>query len=81
MGHLYSLIIKEKLDVLARKKSLKSVTLKAHPFIIAYLKNGFPSFQMTWSFRHRLILYLEEDNAGSLLDYSFLDHSGNLISS
>ena len=72
--------LKEKLDVLALKKSLKSVTLKAHPFIIAYLRNGFPSFQMTWSFRHRLILYLEEDNAGSLLDYSFLNHSGKIIS-
>ena len=66
--------LKEKLDLLGKHKSVKSLTLRAHPFVVAYLKNGFPSFQMTWSFRNRVILSLEEDNACSLLEYTFFDH-------
>ena len=66
--------LKEKLDLLGAHKSVKSLKIKAHPFIVAYLKNGFPSFQMTWSFRNRVILYLEEDHSCSLLEYTFFDH-------
>ena len=66
--------LKEKLDLLGKHKSVKSLTLKAHPFVVSYLKNGFPSFQMTWSFRNRVMLSLQEDNACSLLEYTFFDH-------
>ena len=71
--------LKEKLDLLATHKSVKNITLKAHPFVVAFLKNGFPSFQMKWSFKNRVILYLEDDNSGSLLSYTFLDHLGKKI--
>ena len=71
--------LKEKLDLLGAHKSVKSLTLKAHPFIIAYLKNGFPSFQMMWSLRHRVLLSLKEDHACALLEYTFLDHLGKKI--
>tara|TARA_B100000674_G_scaffold498960_1_gene540659 strand:- start:4433 stop:5986 length:1554 start_codon:yes stop_codon:yes gene_type:complete len=71
--------LKEKLDLLATHKSVKNITLKAHPFVVAFLKNGFPSFQIKWSFKNRVILYLEEDNSGSLLSYTFLDHLGKKI--
>ena len=66
--------LKEKLDLLGSHKSVKSLKIKAHPFIIAYLKNGFPSFQMIWSFKNRVILYLEEDHSCSLSEYTFFDH-------
>ena len=71
--------IKEKLDLLAQKKSIKQVTLIAHPFIIAYLKNGFPSFQIKWSFRNRAFLYLKEDNSSSFLEYTLLNDKGQRI--
>ena len=72
--------IKEKLELLYEKKLANKIILRAHPFIIAYLKNGFPSFQMTWSFHHRLMLSLEEDNSYSLSEYMFLNNSRKEIS-
>ena len=72
--------LKEKLDFLSKDKSIKNLTLVAHPFIIAYLKNGWPSFQMSWSFRNRSVLYLREDNSCALLDYLILDGAGKKIS-
>ena len=72
--------IKEKLESIYNTKSSNKIILKAHPFIIAFLKNGFPSFQMKWSFSHRSILSLEEDNSCSLLEYTFLDNTGKKIS-
>ena len=71
--------LKEKLDIIAKTNSHHSIQLIAHPFIIAYLKNGFPSFQLSWSFRNRSALYLKEDNACSLLEYKFLDSTGNKV--
>ena len=71
--------LKDKLEMLAQKKVLKEITLIAHPFVIAYLKRGFPSFQIRWSFKNRVILYLKENNAISLLEYSFLNSKGQRI--
>ncbi len=71
--------LKDKLEMLAQKKVLKEITLIAHPFVIAYLKRGFPSFQIRWSFKNRVILYLKENNAMSLLEYSFLNSKGQRI--
>ena len=71
--------IKEKLEIIHNKKGLNQITIKAHPFVVAYLKNGFPSFQMRWSFQNRSILSLEEDNSCSLLEYKFLNNSSKEI--
>tara|TARA_B100001741_G_C16021132_1_gene355585 strand:- start:131 stop:520 length:390 start_codon:yes stop_codon:yes gene_type:complete len=71
--------LKEKLDSLLGKNSLSSITLVAHPFIIAYLKKGLPSFQMRWSFINRKPLYLKENHSFGLLEYMFLDAVGKTI--
>ena len=71
--------IKEKLEIIYNKHSLNQITIKAHPFVVAYLKNGFPSFQMAWSFRNRSILSLKEDDSCSLLEYKFLNNAGKDI--
>jgi len=71
--------LKEKLDFLSKQKSLPSLTLEAHPFIIAYFKQGFPSFQMRWSFVNRKILYLKENHSLGFLEYIFLDSIGKQI--
>ena len=72
--------LKDKLSIISNRDRAKSITLIAHPFIIAFLKNGFPSFQMTWSFRNRSVLYLQENHSYSLLEYSFINHIGKKIS-
>ena len=71
--------LKDKLDMLAQKKSVKEITLVAHPFVIAYLKKGFPSFQFKWSLKNRIFLYLRENHSFSFLEHSFINSKGQRI--
>tara|TARA_Y100000589_G_scaffold113143_3_gene107532 strand:- start:3503 stop:5056 length:1554 start_codon:yes stop_codon:yes gene_type:complete len=72
--------LKDKLSVILQKKKYSSITLSAHPFIIAFLKKGFPSFQIKWSFQNKVLLYLNEKHSYSLLQYNFYDNLGKHIS-
>ena len=71
--------IKEKLDSIVQNTSMRSLKLVAHPFVIAYLNTGIPSFRLSWCIRNSCILYLEIDYSCSLLDYSFLNSKGEKI--
>ena len=71
--------LKDKLDMLAQKKAVKEITLVAHPFVIAYLKKGFPSFQFKWSLKNRIFLYLRENHSFSFLEHSFINSKGQRI--
>ena len=67
-------------ELLKQQNVISLISENSSSFVIAYLKNGFPSFQMTWSFRHRSILSLQEDNSCSLLEYKFLNNASKEIS-
>ena len=77
--------IKEKYEMLASKRSKLSkkgihyITLCAHPFVITYLKAGFPSIRTKWYFKHKLRLHLRSNNAYKFLQYTFFDSSNNTI--
>ena len=77
--------IKEKYLMLASKRSKLSkkgihhITLCAHPFVITYLKAGFPSIRTKWYFQNKLRLHLRSNNAYKLLQYTFFDPSNNTI--
>ena len=40
-------------------KGIHHITLCAHPFIITYLKAGFPSIRTKWYFKYKLRLHLD----------------------
>jgi len=77
--------IKEKYEMLASKrkklskKGIHYVALCAHPFVITYLKAGFPSIRTKWYFQHKLRLHLRSNNAYKFLQYTFFDSSNNTI--
>ena len=68
----------EQLDLLS-EKPLNKIVLEAHPFIIAYLKSGFPSFHLKWMFRNRIHLLLKTSNTNTLLEYTFYNSKGQRI--
>ena len=57
--------------ILNSSKNLKSITLHAHPFIISYLKYGFPSIRMKWFFEHGKWIKLQPRDAYQYLQYKF----------
>jgi len=77
--------IKEKYIMLAGKKKrlsqkgIKHITLCAHPFIISYLKQGFPSLKLRWYFKYGLSLKIRSNDSYQFLQYNFFDSSNNTI--
>ena len=77
--------IKEKYLMLASKrkklskKGIHHIVLCAHPFVITFLKAGFPSLRTKWYFQHGLRLHLRSNNSYKFLQYSFFDPSNNTI--
>ena len=58
---------------------IKSVTLKTHPYIAAYLRKGFPSRKTKWMFKHKCWIKLEAVNSFSFLEYQFCDKYGERL--
>jgi ribonuclease G len=59
-------------------KKLK-VTLHVHPFIAAYLKQGFPSLRVKWFIEHKKWIKIIPRDAFTYLHYKFTDDAGKKI--
>ncbi|MBC7523819.1 MAG: ribonuclease E/G [Flavobacterium sp.] len=58
----------------------KKVTLNVHPFVAAYLKNGFPSLRAKWFFEHKKWIKIIPRDAYTYLEYHLFDEKGKEIS-
>ena len=61
------------------KKGIHHIVLCAHPFVITFLKAGFPSLRTKWFFQNGLRLHLRSNNSYKFLQYTFFDPSNNTI--
>lgn len=57
----------------------KSLTLRAHPMVTAYLKSGFPSVRLKWWFTYRKWLKLKAEPKFHLTNLEFQDEHGHPI--
>jgi ribonuclease G len=60
-------------------KMHKKVTLNVHPFVAAYLQQGFPSMRSKWFLEHKKWIKIIPRDAYTYLDYHFFDKEGNEI--
>ncbi len=68
------------LNILERKdKDLSKMSLHVHPFVAAYLKNGLPSIQMKWFFKHKKWIKIVPRDAYKYLQFNFLDKNHNTL--
>jgi len=56
-----------------------NLTLKAHPFVAAYLKNGMFSIRIKWMFKYQCFIKIEAVTKYTLLEYHFHDSRGEEI--
>jgi len=63
--------IENELDKIMSFKSYKKVTLNAHPFIAAYLKQGYPSIQFRWFMKYKKWIKILPRDAYQYLQYRF----------
>jgi len=60
-------------------KSIKGITLHAHPFIVSYLKQGFPSIQNKWFLKYKKWIKVIPRDAYQYLEYHFYDSNDKKI--
>ena len=65
--------IERDLDFIINSKSHKSITLKVHPFIAAYLKKGVPSKQHKWYFNYKKWIKIIGTPECGMIEYKFFD--------
>ncbi len=68
--------IEASLNNICAEMSPSKVSLRVHPFLDAYLKNGLRSFQRKWFMKHKLWVSVIPDSTYSFLKYSFHNRSG-----
>ena len=61
------------------KKDYKDITLSTHPFIAAFLKEGFPSMRHKWFMEHKKWVKIEPRDAYTYLEYHFFDKNGDRL--
>ena len=71
--------ITQKLEQILKNGDHKKVTLSAHPFIAAFLTNGFPSIRNKWFFEHKKWIKILPRDAYTYLEYHFHDINGKHI--
>ncbi|MGB1269558.1 MAG: Rne/Rng family ribonuclease [Flavobacteriaceae bacterium] len=60
-------------------KNPKKVTLNVHPFIAAFLKQGFPSIRSKWFLEHKKWIKILPRDAYTYLEYHFYNDKGKRI--
>lgn len=60
-------------------KNPKKVTLNVHPFIAAFLKQGFPSIRSKWFLEHKKWIKILPRDAYTYLEYHFYNDKGKKI--
>jgi ribonuclease G len=71
--------IENQLAYYKNETGMKSVTLKTHPYIAAYLRKGFPSRKTKWMLKYKCWIKLETINSCSFLEYQFCEKYGERL--
>ncbi|MBR1889047.1 MAG: Rne/Rng family ribonuclease [Alloprevotella sp.] len=72
---LFTDIVESKVALLAQQKYRK-IRLHLHPFVAAYISQGFLSLLKKWQFRHRIRISLIPNQQLSFLQYQFYNEKG-----
>lgn len=71
--------IENRLAFLANEKRAKRLTLKAHPFVVAFIKQGFCSKRRKWQRKYKCRLRVSPISSYNFLEYHFFDKNENEI--
>lgn len=72
-------VIEEKIDYLTNQMNVKKFLLYVHPYIYAYIKNGFPSVATKWHFKYSLGIHIIPDQSLAIMEYRFMTMGKQLI--
>ncbi|MFO7827679.1 MAG: Rne/Rng family ribonuclease [Bacteroidales bacterium] len=71
--------IENHLSFLINEGNYKNLTLKVHPYIYGYIKNGLVSRQLKWFFKFKKRIKVEQDSSYHFFEFHFFDQNGEII--
>ena len=71
--------LEDKIDYLVNKLKVKKFTLHVHPFVAAFLNQGFPSLKWRWKFRYSFGIHIIPDQSMAMVEYRIFDADNNEI--
>lgn len=71
--------IQDKIRYGQPKKSGRTLELRVHPFLHAYLTKGIFSKKRRWQFKYNKRLIIKADQSYTYLEYNFFDRKGNML--
>lgn len=71
--------IENHISFLINEINYKELTLKVHPYIAGYIKQGLISKKLKWFFKFKKRIKVESVNSYHLLEFHFFDKNGEII--
>lgn len=76
---LFTDILENKIDILFHKLSIRKIRLHVHPFVAAYIEQGFMSIKRKWQMKYGFGIKVIPNQKLSYLQYIFYDSKGEEI--
>lgn len=76
---LFTDLLERKIDYLVNKVGEKKFTLYVHPFVAAYINEGFISLKRRWQLKYGFGIRIIPSQELALLEYRFLNAKGDYI--
>lgn len=78
-SYLFTDTLTSKVDYMVRQLGKKRFTLYVHPYVHAYLKQGFPSTILKWKMQYGMGVKVIPSQKLAFLQYEFTDRKGNKV--
>jgi ribonuclease G len=76
---LFTDVLEEKIDQLVSKLGIKAFTLHVHPYVYAYINQGFISLKRRWQMKYGFGVRIIPNHRLALLQYEFISPDGEEI--
>ncbi len=71
--------IEKNLNHIITKNNQKKITLLVHPYLEAFVNQGFPSLRLKWLMKYRQWIHTDSSDNISIMEYHFYDKHGEEI--
>lgn len=76
---LFTDSLRSKISYLVKKLNVKKFTLHVHPYVAAFIDQGFPSLKWQWKFKYTMGLKIIPNQSLAFLEYHFYDNNNEEI--
>ena len=76
---LFTETLENKIETLVKVIGIKRFTLHVHPYVAAFIKQGFISLYRKWQMKYGMGIRVIPDQKLTYLEYHFFDKDGNEI--